>query len=87
MGVVGVIEVAVGLAILTRWTHVAAYVASVWLIGVALNLVLAGFYDVAVRDVVMALAAFTLARLTEARQTTSAHASTGTARAVVASVR
>ena len=65
MGVVGVIEFAVGLAILTGWTRIGAYVASVWLLGVAANLVAAGFYDVAVRDVVMSLAAFTLARLAE----------------------
>src|SRR5690606_42159656 len=63
MGMVGVIEVAVGVAILTNWTRLGAYVASVWLVCIALNLVLAGYYDVAVRDVVMALAAFTLARL------------------------
>jgi hypothetical protein len=68
MGIVGVIEIAVGLAILTAWTRLGAYVASAWLLGVALNLVLAGFYDVAVRDVVMAIAAFTLARLAEVRQ-------------------
>ena len=68
MGVVGVIEIAVGLAILTRWTRAGAYVASAWLLGVAVNLALAGFYDVAVRDVVMALAAFTLARLAEVRE-------------------
>jgi hypothetical protein len=68
MGVVGVIELAVGLAILTGWTRVGAYVASLWLLGVAANLVAAGFYDVAVRDVVVALAAFTLARLAEVRQ-------------------
>ena len=72
MGVVGVIEVAVGLAILTEWTRAGAYVASAWLLGVAANLVLAGFYDVAVRDVVMALAAFTLARLAEVREETPA---------------
>jgi hypothetical protein len=68
MGVVGVIEFAVGLAILTGWTRIGAYVASVWLLGVAANLVAAGFYDVAVRDVVMSLAAFTLARLAELRE-------------------
>ena len=68
MGVVGVIELAVGVAILTRWTREGAYVASLWLLGVAANLVLAGYYDVAVRDVVMAIAAFTLARLAEVRQ-------------------
>lgn len=68
MGVVGVVELAVGVAILTNWTRPGAYVASAWLLGVALNLVLAGFYDVAVRDVVMAVAAFTLARLSEVRE-------------------
>ena len=72
MGIVGVIELAVGVAILTGWTRVGAYVASAWLLGVAANLVLAGFYDVAVRDVVMALAAFVLARLSEVRQETPA---------------
>jgi uncharacterized membrane protein YphA (DoxX/SURF4 family) len=65
MGVVGIIELAVGLAILTKWTQLGAYVASAWLLAVAANLALAGFFDVAVRDVVMSLAAFTLARLTE----------------------
>lgn len=73
MGIVGVVEIAVGLAILAGWTRSGAYVASAWLLGVAANLVLAGFYDVAVRDVVMALAAFTLARLAEVRQQTPAY--------------
>jgi hypothetical protein len=67
MGVVGVIEIAVGVAILAGWTRVGAYVASAWLLGVAANLVAAGAFDIAVRDVVMAIAAFTLARLTEVR--------------------
>ena len=38
-----------------------------WLLGIAANLMSTGMYfDVAVRDVAMATAAFTLARLTEA---------------------
>ena len=65
MAVVGVVEVCVGLAILTAWTRYGALVASVWLLAVAGNLVLAGFLDVAVRDVVLSIAAFTLARLAE----------------------
>jgi hypothetical protein len=65
MGIVGIIEFAVGLAILAGWTRVGAYLASAWLLSVAANLVAAGFYDVAVRDVVMSLAAFTLARMAE----------------------
>jgi len=68
MYLVGVVEVAVGLAILTRWPREGAWVAMVWLLLIAGNLVLSGrFLDVAVRDVEMAIAAFALARLTEAR--------------------
>ena len=69
MHVVGVIEMVVGLAILTRWTRLGGYVAMVWLILIAVNLISTGaFFDVAVRDLVMAIAAYTLARLTEVRQ-------------------
>jgi uncharacterized membrane protein YphA (DoxX/SURF4 family) len=68
MHIVGVIEMIVGLAILAKWTRLGAYVAAVWLILIALNLVTTGtYFDVAVRDVEMALAAFALARLTEVR--------------------
>ena len=73
MGIVGVIEIAVGLAILTSWTRLGAYVATGWLIAVAANLAAAGFYDVAVRDVVMSVAAFTLARLAEMREPAPAY--------------
>src|SRR5262245_21100384 len=69
MQVVGVIEMVVGLAILTWWTEIAAYVAMVWLVLIAVNLVTTGhFLDIAVRDVEMAIAAYTLARLTEAHE-------------------
>jgi uncharacterized membrane protein YphA (DoxX/SURF4 family) len=68
MHVVGVIEMIVGLAILTKWTRVGAYLASAWLVAIALNLVSTGmFFDIAVRDVEMASAAFVLARMTEVR--------------------
>jgi hypothetical protein len=46
---------------------VGAYVASAWLLLVATNLVIAGHLDVAVRDAVLAIAAFTLARLLQVR--------------------
>ena len=71
----GVVEMVVGVAILTRWTVIGSYVAAVWLVAIALNLVASGnFLDVAVRDVVMAIAAYSLARLTEASETTRAPA-------------
>ncbi|BDU69914.1 hypothetical protein GETHOR_20150 [Geothrix oryzae] len=69
MHAIGLVEMAVGLAILTRWTRLGAYVAAAWLVGIALNLLAMGaFLDVAVRDLLLALAALTLAQLTEARQ-------------------
>lgn len=72
MHIVGVIEMIVGLAILTRWTRIGSYIAMVWLVAIALNLISTGrFFDVAVRDLLMAIAAYTLAGLTEARQRVS----------------
>jgi len=68
MHAVGIVEMVVGLAILTRWTRIGSYVAMVWLVLISVNLIDAGFLDVAVRDLEMAIAAYTLARLTEARQ-------------------
>jgi hypothetical protein len=65
MAIVGVVEIAVGAAILGAAPRLGAYVASAWLLLVAANLALGGHFDVAVRDVVMSIAAFTLARALE----------------------
>ena len=42
MLITGPIEILVGLSILTRWTRIWAYVLSVWLLAIALNLVTTG---------------------------------------------
>jgi hypothetical protein len=67
MWIVGVVEFAVGVSTLTAWPVIGAYVASAWLLLVSINLVLGGHLDVAVRDVVLSIAAFTLARLIQVR--------------------
>ena len=72
MPVVGVVEMAVGGAILVAAPRLGAYVASAWLLIVAANLALAGYFDVAVRDVVMAISAFVLARGLELRDAATA---------------
>jgi uncharacterized membrane protein YphA (DoxX/SURF4 family) len=75
MHTVGVVEMLVGILILTSWTRIGAYVASVWLLSIAINLVLTGsYFDVAVRDVAMAIGAWALARITEVRQPAEAPA-------------
>jgi uncharacterized membrane protein YphA (DoxX/SURF4 family) len=67
MHVIGVIEMIVGATILAGYTQLGGYVAAIWLVGVAVNLLTTGRdLDVAVRDLAMAVASFTLARLTEA---------------------
>jgi general stress protein CsbA len=73
MHIVGVIEIIVGLAILTKATRLGAYVASAWLVCIAVALVTTGqFFDVAVRDLELAVAAFVLAKLTEIRESSTA---------------
>lgn len=69
MMVVGVIEILAGALVLSRWTRLGAYVVSAWLVGIALNLITAGNHlDIAVRDLVMAVSAYQLAKLSEARE-------------------
>lgn len=86
MAIVGVVEIAVGAAILGAAPRLGAYVASAWLLLVAVNLAVAGHVDVAVRDVVMSLGAFVLARGIEVNEAAAAHAvaSRGPARTVTA---
>lgn len=67
MHIVGVVEMAVGAAILVGFTQLGGYIAAIWLLCIAANLVTTGqYFDVAVRDIALAVSAFTLARLTEA---------------------
>jgi len=81
MYVAGIVEMAVGVAILTRWTAIGSWVAAAWLVAIAANLVAAGFLDVAVRDLVMASAAYALARLSEAHDAAGARAAAPAERA------
>jgi uncharacterized membrane protein YphA (DoxX/SURF4 family) len=68
MHLVGIVEILVGFATLTRWTRVGAYITSVWLVLIAVNLLISGFFDLAIRDVEIAIGAFVLARMTEVKQ-------------------
>ena len=63
MKIVGVIEIIAGLLVLIR-PLIGAYIVMAWLICIALSLIISGFYDVAVRDLVMAIGAYTFAQLT-----------------------
>jgi hypothetical protein len=63
MGIVGIIEVAAGLIVYNR-PRIGALIVAAWLVLIALSLIAGGQYlDVAVRDLVMGVAAFALAKL------------------------
>jgi hypothetical protein len=66
MRIVGVIEVAAALLVMLK-PRIGAYVVMAWLICIAINLASMGMFDIAVRDLAMAVGAFALARMQEAR--------------------
>lgn len=69
MHIVGAVEIVAGLIVLSRWTKFGGYLVMIWLIGIAVNLLTTGmFYDIAVRDLEIAVGAFVLAQLSAVRQ-------------------
>jgi len=67
MMVVGVIEIIAGLVVLLISPRLGAYVVALWLALIAVAVIMAGYYDIAVRDLVMALGALTLGNLAALR--------------------
>jgi uncharacterized membrane protein YphA (DoxX/SURF4 family) len=64
MMIVGIIEIIAGILVLVK-PRIGSLIVGLWLVGIAINLLLTGqYYDVAVRDAVMAIAAFSLCILT-----------------------
>jgi hypothetical protein len=67
MLVVGVIEIVAGIGVFFK-PRVFAYIVAVWLLLVILNLLtIPGYYDIALRDLGLALGALALGRLSSAR--------------------
>lgn len=69
MHLVGAVEIIAGVIVLSRWTKIGSYIVMLWLIGIALNLLTTGmFYDIAVRDLEIAVGAFVLSQLSTVRE-------------------
>jgi hypothetical protein len=69
MRIIGIVEILAGLIVLSRWTKLGSYIVMLWLLGIAVNLLTTGmFYDLAMRDAEIALAAFALSQLSAIRQ-------------------
>ncbi|MBI2429702.1 MAG: hypothetical protein HYV29_13085 [Ignavibacteriales bacterium] len=63
MGGVGIIEIFTGIFVL-EYTKIGSYIVMAWLVSIALVLMSGGYFDIAVRDLVMAACAYVLAQLT-----------------------
>ena len=64
MLIVGVIEIIAGILVLAK-PRLGSIIVSLWLLGIVVNLLISGqYYDVAVRDAVMAIGAYSLFMLT-----------------------
>ena len=69
MHVVGLVEVLAGIIVLSRWTRIGSYIVMAWLLAIAANLVTTGmFFDLAFRDVEIAVGAFVLSELSAVRE-------------------
>ncbi len=74
MLIVGVIEIVAGLAVAFK-PRFGGYLVAAWLGGIIVNLLLqADFYDIALRDFGLLLAALSLARLARSKDKVSTHA-------------
>ena len=88
MHIVGVVEIIAGVVVLSRWTKFGSYVVMFWLLGIAVNLLTTGmFYDLAMRDVEIALGAFVLSQLTAVREQQSTEAKTAVRSSPLATTR
>lgn len=60
MTIVGIIEIIAGVLVFIK-PKIGSLIVSLWLVGIAVNLLLTGeYFDIAVRDLVMAIGAFSL---------------------------
>jgi uncharacterized membrane protein YphA (DoxX/SURF4 family) len=65
MHIVGVVEIIAGILVAVK-PRIGAYIVSVWLVLIIINLLLIpGFFDIALRDLGLALGALALGRLSE----------------------
>ena len=73
MKIVGVIEIIAGIIVWVK-PKIGGYIVMAWLICLALELIIeTTYYDVAVRDLAMAVGAFSLAQLSAQKEQTLSH--------------
>lgn len=67
MAIVGIVEIVAGITVAVR-PRFGGYLVAAWLVGIIVNLLLLGdYFDIALRDLGLAIGAFALARLAATR--------------------
>ena len=67
MLIVGIIEIIAGIIVLII-PRIGAYIVAIWLLCIVVVLILGGYFDIAARDLVMAISAFCLGELYSFKQ-------------------
>ncbi|HEY1808355.1 MAG TPA: hypothetical protein VGG42_07315 [Acidobacteriaceae bacterium] len=81
MHIVGVVEIIAGIIVLSRFTRIGSIIVGLWLLAIVANLLTTGmFYDLAVRDIEIAVGAFALSQITAFRERTQITQAPATAR-------
>jgi len=84
MRTVGVVEILAGMLVLSRWTRIGSYLVMAWLLAISVNLLATGmFYDLAMRDIEIALGAFALSQLSILHRDDVLHPETGASSSLV----
>jgi hypothetical protein len=65
MKCVGVVEIILGVSLLTRWRRVGSYLIAAWLVMISINLFSLHLNLMAAKDILMAMGAIILAKLSE----------------------
>ena len=53
----GVVEIVVAILLVTMWPRIGGYLTVVWLLLISVNLLMLGYIDIAIRDVLLAVGA------------------------------
>lgn len=64
---VGILEIILGLLILSPWLRTGCYATILWMVVVIVDLLALGYFDIAARDVLIAMGIFTLVILSEVK--------------------
>lgn len=84
MRTVGLVEILAGMLVLSRWTRIGSYLVMAWLLAISVNLLATGmFYDLAMRDIEIALGAFALSQLSILHRDDVSHPEMGASSSLV----